>query len=247
MADEGVNGTSRRHGRRHLLRRGVGWLAGSMALAVACRGGGRQGGPAPRGETGAPAAGATATQTPKRGGRFLWYVADSSNNLNAVTSGPQGQFLQGVHVFDRLISFRFGMDAAREYVLEAAERVEQPDPITVIFTLKPGLKYQERAPVGGRPVSAEDVVKTQLYVLANPRAARLFQEGSMASVQAPDARTVVFKLKAPNAYLFSANSLGHVNSQCIIPRRLRASERHGADRRAGQLMPMRPKFRVDGS
>ncbi len=221
MAGRDVGASGSRYNRCRLLRCGLGWLAGSVALAVACRGQGQSGAPAAggRGEAAGPGA-VAATQTPKRGGRFLWYVADSSNNLNAITSGPQGQFLQGVHVFDRLISFRFGMDPAREYVLEAAERVEQPDPLTVIFTLKPGLKYQERAPVNGRPVSAEDVVKTQLYVLANPRAARLFQEGSMASVQAPDARTVVFKLKAPNAYLFSANCLGHVNSQCIIPQEL---------------------------
>jgi peptide/nickel transport system substrate-binding protein len=39
-------------------------------------------------------------------------------------------------------------------------------------------------------------------------------------VEAPDAQTVVFKLKAPNAYLFSATQLAYPQSTCIIPREL---------------------------
>ena len=88
----------------------------------------------------------------------------------------------------------------------------------MIFKLKPGMKYHDRAPVSGRTVSAEDIVKTQIHVRDNPRAQNSsFQTVSMQSVEAPDAQTVVFKLKSPNAYLFSDTQLASPSAQCIIP------------------------------
>jgi peptide/nickel transport system substrate-binding protein len=217
--------TARRVNRRQMLRGGLGLAAGSAAFLLAC--GGKQGetiqppAGAAQGTTAAAGPGGAAAAQPKRGGRLLWYWYTSSNTLNPVTNFNEGYILSGVHVYDRLISFRFGKDSAKEYVLEAAQSVEMPDPTTVIFKLKPGMKYQSRAPVNGRPVSAEDVVKTQLYVRDNPRAENnSFQTLSMQSVEAPDAQTVVFKLKAPNAYVFSGTQLGNPGAQCIIPQEL---------------------------
>ncbi len=40
---------------------------------------------------------------------------------------------------------------------DLAEKWEQPDPSTIIFTLRPGVKFQDRPPVNGRPLSIEDV------------------------------------------------------------------------------------------
>jgi peptide/nickel transport system substrate-binding protein len=42
----------------------------------------------------------------------------------------------------------------------------------------------------------------------------------MQSVESPDAQTVVFKLKAPNAYVFSGTQLCAPGAGCIIPREL---------------------------
>jgi peptide/nickel transport system substrate-binding protein len=197
-------------------------MAGSAAYLLAC--GGKQETPAapPQGAAqGTTAPAGAAAQTPKRGGRLLWYWYTSSNTLNPVTNFNEGYILGGVHVYDRLISFRFGKDSAKEYVLEAAQSVEMPDPTTIIFKLRPGMKYHDRAPVNGRAVSAEDVVKTQIYVRDNPRAENnSFQTLSMQSVEAPDAQTVVFKLKTPNAYVFSGTQLGNPGAQCIIPQEL---------------------------
>jgi hypothetical protein len=39
-----------------------------------------------------------------------------------------------------------------------------PDETTVIAELKPGLVYQDRRPVNGRPVLSEDIVVTQEYI-----------------------------------------------------------------------------------
>jgi peptide/nickel transport system substrate-binding protein len=161
---------------------------------------------------------AAAGQPAKRGGRLGQINGASTNSLNPVTNYTEGFVLGGVHVYDRLISQRPNKDSGKEYVLEAAQSVEQPDPTTIIFKLRPGMTFQDRAPVGGRAVSAEDIVKTQIHVRDNPRAQNSsFQTVSMQSVEGPDAQTVVFKLKAPNAYLFSDTQLASPSAQCIIP------------------------------
>jgi peptide/nickel transport system substrate-binding protein len=206
--------------RRRLLRRGIA-LTGATALFLACGGKPESTTAPPAGAvqgTAAPS-GAAATPTPKRGGRLLeaWYT--STNNLNPTTNYTEGIILSGVKVYDRLISQRLGKDTAKEYVLEAAQSVEMPDSTTIIFKLKPNLKYQDRPPVSGRTVTAEDIVNDELYRRDNPAVGNYFQNVSMQSIEAPDAQTVVYKLKAPNAYVFSSSQLAAL-SQCIIPREL---------------------------
>jgi ABC-type transport system substrate-binding protein len=81
------------------------------------------------------------------------------------------------------------------------------------------MKFHNRAPVNGRAVTGEDVVKSQLYVKDEPAAQdSSFQNGSMQSVEAPDAQSVVFKLKTPNAYVFSATQLTYPQSTGIFPK-----------------------------
>jgi peptide/nickel transport system substrate-binding protein len=54
-------------------------------------------------------------------------------------------------------------------------------------------------------------------VKATATANRSFQTTSMASVEAPDDNTVVFKLQKPNAYLFTGTQLGEEANGSIIP------------------------------
>jgi len=206
--------------RRRMLQGSLG-LAGATAFALAC--GGKKettttAPPAGAAQTVAPA-GAAAAQ-PKRGGRLKLVVGITTTNLNPITNWNEGTILSGVLVYDRLVSIRLGMDSARQARLEAAQSVEMPDPTTVIFKLKPGMKYHNRPPVNGRAVEAEDIVKTQHYIRDNPAAQdRSFQTNSMQSVEAPDAQTVVFKLKAPNAYLFSGTQMSYpAGGTIIVPR-----------------------------
>jgi peptide/nickel transport system substrate-binding protein len=207
--------------RRRALYGGLGLMAGSAAFALACGGSDKEDSKAP---SGGAAQGTTAAasggQTPKRGGALGDMIAtDGSPNVNPVTTWGEGQWLSGAYVYDRLVNSRIGKDTAREYILEAAQSVEIPEPLTLTFKLKPGMKFQNRAPISGRDVTADDVVKSQLYVRDQVAAQdRSFQTASMQSVEAPDAQTVVFKLKAPNAYVFSATQLTYPQSTCIIPK-----------------------------
>ena len=195
-------------------------LGGATALWLAC-GGEKQAATTTAAPTGAAQGAATvAPAQVKRGGRYR-DLFTAAPTFNPVTSFQEGWILAGTTVYDKLVTQRMGKDTAREYVLEAAQSVEQPDPTTIIFTLKPGLKYQDRPPVNGRAVEAEDIAKFRLYVRDEPRAVnKSFEARSMQSVEAPDAQTVVFKLKAPNAYVFSGTQLCDPSNSCIVPREL---------------------------
>ncbi len=203
--------------RRRVLQSGVSLLAGSAALALACGGTKQEArSTAPAGANQGMAA-PVQTVTPKRGGRVNLANLNTTTSLNPITDSGQRLTLGALHVWDRLISPRIN----RDYVLEAAESVEQPDETTLIFKLKPGLRFQNRAPVNGRPVDTEDIVKSQLYVRDEPRAGQAsFQRNSLDSMLTPDTRTITFKLKAPNAYVFSGTQLGDPGGGCIFPREL---------------------------
>jgi peptide/nickel transport system substrate-binding protein len=218
MGSYQIRSPRERFDRRRLLR-GTALAVGAAAFALAC-GGKKEEAKAPA--TGAaPGTAAAAAKTPKPGGKLNLLYDSSTTSLNPITDSGQRLSLGALHVWDRLVSNRLGMDSAKEYRLEAAQSVEMPEPTTVIFKLKPGLTYHNRPPVNGRAVDSEDVVKSQLYVRDEPRAGNnSFQRGSMVSVEAPDAQTVVFKLRAPNAYLFSGTQLGDPGAQCIFPREL---------------------------
>ncbi len=155
---------------------------------------------------------------PRQGGVLHLNTTSPQANFNQVINWHEGNQLSGIAIYDRLISPRLD---ERTYVLEAAEEVEIVDDLTVRFTLKEGLVYQDREPVNGREVVAQDIVEMHLYARDEDRAEnRAFQTASMDTVEAPDDRTVVFTLQQPNAYLFSGTQLGLAANNCIVPSEL---------------------------
>src|SRR5690606_29974210 len=102
-----------------------------------------------------------------------------------------------------------------QVVLEAAESIELTDDTTVVAILKEGMTFADKAPVNGRVVDAEDIVVANEYIRDTDDAPYGgFQKDTMASVEAQDDRTVVFKLNQPNAYIFSASQLSQSGDQC---------------------------------
>jgi peptide/nickel transport system substrate-binding protein len=152
------------------------------------------------------------------GGRLGGVTGIPVDNFNVVTNWQEGNQLSGVHVYDRLISARLD---ERIYVLEAAESIELADDVTVVAVLKEGLVYQDRAPVSGRNVTAEDIVVFNEYVRDEEAAVfGSFQRDTLDSVEATDDRTVVFHLQRPSAYLFTGSELSNPGEQCIVPQEL---------------------------
>ncbi len=207
--------------RRGLIRGGA--LAGAGLAGAVLIGCGSDDDDEPPPVATTPAPGAPSTPAPgeedsRQGGRISIWVNDPGDSFNTVINWIEGNHLSGVHVYDRPFAPRLD---ERQMVLEAAESVEVPDDTTAVITLKEGLVYQDRPPVNGRPVLADDIVEMHNYVRGEDQAHNpSFQRNIMDTVEATDDRTVVFTLQHPSAYLFSASELGNSSNTGIVPREL---------------------------
>ena len=214
MSDYWTRFTEERVARRRLMTSAAGVSAGALALSlIGCS----DSSPNESAEettsiTGefSPSAG-----QPQKGGRFLdWFTTQLG--WNPVSQEPEARFTGARYVWDRLLTSREG---ERRYNLEAAESVETPDPLTVVFKLKPEQYFHDIAPVNGRALRASDIVASQEYVVALPNAFdKVFANDFLAKAEAPDDKTVIFRLKKPAAYLFSGNMLGSGTGQRIKAR-----------------------------
>ena len=86
------------------------------------------------------------------------------------------------------------------------ERWEQTDDLTIIFHIREGVHWHDKAPMNGRELTADDIVFNYHRMLGlgsgftEPSAQLTAQLApiKVESVAAPDNHTVVFKLKEPN-------------------------------------------------
>jgi peptide/nickel transport system substrate-binding protein len=93
-----------------------------------------------------------------------------------------------------------------DYAPDLAQSWETPDDKTIVFHLNPAAKFQD-----GRPVTAQDVKRTYDDVMqqkiVNSKASGY---SAVDHLEAPDAHTVIFKLKEPNGGLFDNLNMGIV-------------------------------------
>ena len=217
--------TNNRMARRRLLRSGAALSVGAAALAlVGCGsdddddggdGGGGTNGDTMTGNIDNPPEGifSPSSGDPVEGGRFVVTRATSAN-FNPLSNWPSGTTLSGVWIYDRPITSR---EDSRSFVLEALESLEQPDPLTLVMNLRPGMVFQDIAPVNGRAVKASDIVATQKAIVGLEDAFdKTFVNDFLESAEAPDDTTVVYHLKKPAAYLFSQQLLGSGTGQPIV-------------------------------
>ncbi len=104
--------------------------------------------------------------------------------------------------YSRLLRQKTGPDVAVEdkTSLEGdfISKYEQIDPLTVRFTMKPNVKFHDKAPLNGRAATATDFVKTyEAFSKVSQNAAKY--SAVIDSVTAPDEKTILMKLKAPFA------------------------------------------------
>lgn len=202
-----------RLGRRRLLKSGAAFSLGAGAILLA-------GCSSDDGTPATPNASPTASGsagTPKPGGTYSSDFATIAN-YNVTAGFHESYNNSGVTAYDRPMTARADSTG---YQLEAMEKIEIVEPTRVVMTLKPGMVYQDREPVNGRPVLASDVAATQDYVKTSAGAYNSnFQRTFVDRVEAPDDSTVVWHLKQPYAYLFSATGFAEPSSQSIIPKEM---------------------------
>jgi peptide/nickel transport system substrate-binding protein len=93
-----------------------------------------------------------------------------------------------------------------DYAPDLAQSWETPDDKTIIFHLNPAAKFHD-----GRPITAQDVKKTYDDVIAQKiQNTKASGYAAVAAIEAPDAKTVIFRLKEPNGGIFDNLNLGIV-------------------------------------
>ncbi|MEK7213976.1 MAG: ABC transporter substrate-binding protein, partial [Chloroflexota bacterium] len=173
------------------------WWAAAALMALAAMGCGRANQPAPGGSPSAPlTAPAVTDEKPQPGGIFKYYNRDD----------PQGGFEPHIPGGRRDARRLHGM--VDEYTVVAANETEYCQQIlvpslaekwrfvndtTLQLDIRKGVKFQNRPPVNGRELTAEDVVWSYK---------RLFDRGELknmgkaiTSMEATDKNTVVIKLQ----------------------------------------------------
>src|SRR5207253_6830943 len=103
--------------------------------------------------------------------------------------------------YSKLLKFKTGPGVVPndfELAQDLAQSQQIPDPLTYIFKLQPDVHFHNVAPVNGRALDASDAVFSFNRFLAIS-----VYKGNLSSVidsvNAPDAGTVVIKLKTPDA------------------------------------------------
>lgn len=87
---------------------------------------------------------------------------------------------------------------------ELAASREQPDPTTLTLKVQQGVKFHNVAPVNGRVLTAEDIIWNLERIRTNkPEFQRRYMFETIDSMTAPDANTVILKLKQPFAPLLA--------------------------------------------
>lgn len=191
----------RRFGRRQLLASGATLAVGASAMGlVGC-------GDDDEEDSGAqPTTGGSGTPQaaqPKAGGtlRGLTIISSSLDPHRTTATIAFGR------IYSKLMRFSTSDPGRIEADLASALPEVAPDGVTITFKLRSEAKWQNRAPVNGRAVTAEDV-KLSFERIKDPQTVspRAGLYANVDSITAIDPQTVQFKLKVPQADIFAIMS-----------------------------------------
>lgn len=188
-----------RPSRRRLLQQaGLGGASLALAAAIGCSSGHK---PAGGAQTAAKASNQAGGQ-PKRGG-VLNYAGGTAGSHDTFGGGYDPHTQSGFTArnfglfYERLLAYNL-----RTYALEPelAQKWEQPSPTEYLFHLQPGVKWHNKPPANGRPLTADDVVWSLERARTNdPRFMSRSLLAVVDKIDAPDEATVRVTMKAADA------------------------------------------------
>ncbi len=200
-------------------------VAGTAGLALVGCGDDDDGGGGGLANLATPTTGAAASPTTadpfanaQRGGTYRHHITgdpptlDPYGNVSFATKTVAG------YVYSRLFKYKAGPGILRADVRPtgdlATSAENTPDGLKWTVKLRPNVKFHNVAPVNGRVVTTEDV-KYSWSRLADPKNATSQQVNFIDKVDFPDASTIVFTLKQPNAVMLDV--LTDTNLLYIVP------------------------------
>jgi peptide/nickel transport system substrate-binding protein len=160
----------------------------------------------------------TLAQSPKRGGVFRLPAPDAVS-LDPHQPGFTTQMYASL-VYSLLVRFPAGREVAgsgdHRILPDLAEKWEFPNPTTVVFTLRKGVRFHKKPPVNGREVTAEDVKYSLERFRARSSARHRLEP--VQSIEVLDRYTVRLVLREPFAPLL--NHLANPAYCAILPREI---------------------------
>ena len=211
MSDYWHKTLAARIGRRRLMASSGAGALGAAFLA-ACGGGDDNGGGS--GDTGSTSSLLTkvedTTSKAKPGGNWVNPLASDVLNMD-----PYGVTIGSAHApwgYSRMVIYKpaaYPASPEGEVTPDGAESYEiSPDGLTFTFKLRGNLKLDPRPPTSGRNLNAQDVIfSSEKFKAGGVSRGEWFNALSpnspVASVAAPDARTVVYKMAFPMANMIS--------------------------------------------
>lgn len=149
----------------------------------------------------------TGCRTKKRDPNTVVFLIESSPSSLDPRVGTDAQ---SEHIDELIFDGLVARDPSFHFAPALAERWEEPDPKTLIFHLRPGVRFHD-----GRPLTARDVVFTidsmRDGTVISPKGASF---ASIDTIAAPDPLTVVMHLKQPDNFLLTNLSTGAIG---IVP------------------------------
>jgi peptide/nickel transport system substrate-binding protein len=202
--------TSRTISRRHALA-ATGSAAAAAAFLAACGGGSSD---SSGGGTKGDASDKlykpeNTTSQAKAGGTIKHFATADITHFDAIAANTASTVGNGsIFAYTRLLKFKPGIypnvsDGTIEG--EMAESYEiAPDRLSITMKMRQGVKWDSRAPTNGRVMDMEDVLFSyRKFARVNPSGANVDNarnpQAPVESVTAPDSRTLVIKLKRPDA------------------------------------------------
>jgi peptide/nickel transport system substrate-binding protein len=143
-------------------------------------------------------------------GTVVFLIESSPANLD-----PRiGTDVQSEHIDELIFDGLVKRDANFHFVPALAERWEQPDPLTIVFHLREGVRFHN-----GRPLTSRDVLWTINSMMDSKRpgaviTAKAASYASIDSMAAPDDYTLILHLKHTDNFLVNNLSTGAMG---IVP------------------------------
>lgn len=205
---QGYWGRNRISRRTALRGAGLSLVGVSAAALIGCSGSDKgTTGAASTSTAGPGAAPAKSDSKPKRGGTLRFSTTDDVDTFDVLVAKSFKTATPTSFVYSRLTKFETGMGKAASgaVVGDAAQSFEaSPDNLTYNFKIRPGMKFDQRAPTSGREMTSEDVVQSwKKFAAGSAYRADLVntptnKTAPVASVAAIDKSTVQYKLAFPD-------------------------------------------------
>jgi peptide/nickel transport system substrate-binding protein len=152
---------------------------------------------------------------PRDPGTVVFLIESSPANLDPrIGTDAQSQRIDAL-LFDGLVA----RNASFQFTPALAERWEQPNPLTLVFHLRNGVRFHD-----GRTLTARDVLWTINSMMGSGRidsgrpgaviSPKAAAYASVSTMEAPDERTVVLHLKHADNFLLTNLSTGAIG---IVP------------------------------